>query len=304
MCSLGPYRRFLCFDGFAYLSGFGQDFPRHDGTPCLIFSETETGPALIRVTRSETASGQALSNEDFKRQLSMHDLSDNSDMAEEDGDADFTNKLERLIAMRHRHYEKESIIQKGRQARDQERRAEARKRELQLRRHEMELDVEEIEASLTPRALSRKNSMQGQNTFDADVDRKRTHRVIMSDSNYFAAVDDVGEEGSAGSVELATIGGPSLRHDLEDLPPPPPRGYSHSRHLSDSSPRKLLRVDRPKPHPLKTQPMKHRRSHRRSFSHGTQEMEEKKIDYVGHKRNDSNADDVMAFGIAAYTNFT
>ena len=285
----------------------GQDFPRHDGTPCLIFTETDTGPALVRVaSRPDVSINQTLSNEDFKRQLSMHDLNESGPIGDEDldgGPSEFTNKLERLIAMRHRHYEKERIIQKGREARDQERRAEARKRELQLRRHEMEIDLEEIEASLTPRALSRKNS-QG-NSFDSDVDWKKTHRVILSDSNYFAAaVDGVAEQRGAGTVELATIGGPSLRHDSEDVPPPPPRGYSHSRNLSDSSPRKLMATERPRPHPLKMQPMKHRRSHRRSFSHGTQETEEKKIDHVGHKRNGSNADDVMAFGIAAYTNFT
>lgn len=235
------------------------------------------------------------------------DLNDSGPITEDDldGGVEFTSKLERLIAMRHRHYEKERIIQKGRQARDQERRnAEARERELKLRRHEMELDLGEIEASLTPRALSRKN-FQSQQSFDSDVvDKKKAHRVILSDSNYFAAVDGAGEGRNSGTVELATIGGPSLRHDSEDMPPPPPRIYSHSRNLSDSSPRKVSAVDCPHPHALKMQPMNHRRSHRRSFSHGTQETEEKKTDHVNHKRNGSNADDVMTFGIAAYTNFT
>ena len=292
----------------SYILEFEQDFPRHDGTPCLIFSETETGPALIRVMSSEAADNQTLSNEDFKRQLSMHDI--HSGLANEedlDGGSEFTYKLERLISMRHRHYEKERIIQKARQARDQERLDEARQRELKLRRHEMELDVEEIEASLTPRALSRKNSMSTNSySFETDADKSRKkHRVILSDSNYFSAVDENGQENNAGTVELATIGGPSLRHDSEDVPPPPPRVSSHARTYSDSSPRKLMTIDRPKPHPLTAQPAKHKRSHRKSFSHGTQETEEKKSDHVGgHKRNGSNADDVMAFGIAAYANFT
>lgn len=63
-------------------------------------------------------------------------------------EVEFTEKLERLVAMRLRHYEKERILER---ARDQ-RRSERKKRDLQLRRHEIELHLEEIEASLTPRS--------------------------------------------------------------------------------------------------------------------------------------------------------
>ena len=273
-----------------------------------MFSETETDPVLVRVMKQQATNNEALSNEDFKRQLSMHVLTEGADggglSLEQDEDPEFTNKLERLIAMRHRHYEKERLIQKGRQAREQERRqAEARERELKLRRHSMEIDLEEIEASLTPRALSRKN-LQSQTSFDYDVDRK-SHRITLSDSNYFAAVDpscaSPSPKSTISSVEMQTIGGPSKRCDNEIDPAPSPRSSWHTRHLSDSSPRKKEVIGRAQA--LTPSPIKSRRSHRRSFSHGTQEMEEKKVEHASHKRNDSNAEDVMTFGIAAYTNF-
>jgi hypothetical protein len=54
-------------------------------------------------------------------------------------------------------------------------------------------------------------------------------------------------------------------------------------------------------------------SHRRSFSHGTQngpQSEEKKVDDSSnnsngnsHKQSGSNSEDVLIFGIAAHTNF-
>jgi len=299
-----------------------SDFPRHDGTPCLIFSETETGPVLRRVSVKDSPAAQPLSNDAFKRQLSMHDVSGNGELDDTDdtdiADVEFTTKLERLVAMRHRHYEKERLVQKARQER---RKAEARERELKLRRHEMELDVEEIEASLTPRAVVRKN-FNAENNFAEPARRVSHHRVTLSDSNYFAAVDEAmtkpDSKPQRGAIELGTInGGPSLRHDSEDLPPPPRYSGSHSRNLSDHSPRKLAEfshirnlsetspeklVVSQQPHPLLAQP-KRRLAHRRSFSHGTQETEEKKIEHTGHQRNDSSAEDVMTFGIAAYAGF-
>ena len=152
--------------------------------------------------------------------------------------------------------------------------------------------------------------MNSTTSFDSDTEHRKSHRIVMSDSNYFEAVvtpDSTTSQGrKTSAVELSTIGGPSLRYDREDVPPPPPR-FSHSRNLSDSSPRKLVVDSRPQPHPLMAQPVKHRRSHRRSFSHGTNQMEEKKIDHVGHKRDDSNgsnAEDMFTFGISAYANFT
>jgi hypothetical protein len=183
-----------------------QDFPRTDGTPCLIYEEDAAGGsqrgAVTLRRRSQMSSAATtddaaaatdkkrtdlLSNDDFKRQLSMHSLQgslddhdESSSMQQRDhdesievpgdyldcddnddgggGDYDggkFTSKLERLVAMRHRHYEQEMILQKARDKKQERQKAEAREREMKLRRHEMELNVEAIEAGLTPRALQR-----------------------------------------------------------------------------------------------------------------------------------------------------
>lgn len=259
---------------------------------------------------------QPLSNEDFQLQLSMHGANNVDDEGsvgddDKDGDPEFTAKLERLIAMRHRHYEKERIIQKGRQARENERRKaeeEARKRDLKLRRHEMEIDVEQIEAELTPRALSR-NSQSSQNPFESGMERRKSHRITSSDPDYFAAIQgasgvsvESGKTTIGGGLGKRTLGGPSLRRDMEDDRMPPHQASWHTRNYSDGSPRNLGSIE---PNAVSSSsPAKHRRSHRRSFSHGTEDMEENKPNGVARTRTSSNADDVMTFGIAAYTNFT
>jgi hypothetical protein len=253
---------------------------------------------------------QALSNDAFLRQLSMHgenvtfeETTTSLDEEDQAASPEFTTKLERLVAMRHRHYEKERLIQKGRQARNQERKkAEARERELKLRRHEMELDLGEIEASLTPRALSRKNF----STTETVPDGRKAHRVTVSDSEYMAAVE--GDTTSAhhvtsnsrGQGELGTIGGPSLRNDYnESMGGRRTVDPRHARNRSDILP------GTPQPRSLTPSPEKRLRSHRRSLSHGTEATEEKKVDQptLGRQRSGSTSEDVMAFGIAAYTNF-
>jgi hypothetical protein len=206
-------------DPGAYPFAF-SDFPRHDGTPCLIYSESADGPAtLMTQTSSQSASQSvqfvspikdppslvvsvraALSDDEFQQALSQHDLDTSvshhhdhdNDHDDDDDDADgiygnhfrdndfnyttsdnddpydgaagesieveFTNKLERLVAMRHRHYEKESIMEKHREIRRRERnKAEAYERQLRLRRHEMELDLSEIEATVTPTAAQQRS---------------------------------------------------------------------------------------------------------------------------------------------------
>jgi len=192
---------------FAY-----QDFPRQDGTPCLIYEETldeEEEEQFLRNSQrdslhSTTRYGDTLTDDEFQQALTQHALvdyqqtnssfqrvisRDDSDNNGEDvssyvtGDdesqsdsiiststdsvlsgfsetepANFTDKLERLVAMRHRHYEKQKIVDKHREQRRQERarqRTEERKkqqvemeeRDRRLRRHSLELDIQELEAA-------------------------------------------------------------------------------------------------------------------------------------------------------------
>jgi hypothetical protein len=128
-----------------------------------------------------------LSNEEFKRVLSLNSEEDGLNLEEsfaandyDDDDeeeeiifnCDFTTKLERLVAMRHRHYERQNILHKHKKQKEEKHnqiqllkqqdqelqlakqlKEEARQRELKLRRHEMELDMDEIEAEFSPRAI-------------------------------------------------------------------------------------------------------------------------------------------------------
>lgn len=170
------------------------DFPRHDGTPCLIYKETPEGG--VRVVRSTTTFSDPnrprslsgpLSNEEFKRVLSLNSEPSESGAHDEDYEVDddmnidgevvrsqlgkslassnslqFTDKLERLVAMRLRHFERQTILDKHKKKTEQQQKQrsnlqeeeEARQRELKLRRHEMELDMKDIEAELTPRAIT------------------------------------------------------------------------------------------------------------------------------------------------------
>jgi len=270
-----------------------------------------------------------LTDNELLRQLSMQSntssLEEKEPAQDESDEVDFTKKLERLVAMRRRRYEKEMIIEKGREARRKERgEAEARERELKLRRHEMELDLKEIEASLTPRALTRK-SYQTQD--DSGTGSRKSHRLTSSDSNFFSP--DAKENNTASqndSRALAeakrrikenrsggTSAGPSTRHEDDSsasgMPPKRPASRSPATSVSSTSSWELP-VHDPHPHAIQPRKGRHRKSHRRSSSHGTKQrvesLEEKKDGDgkgQGHKSQGSNADDVMTFGIAAYTQF-
>lgn len=183
-----------------------KDFPRHDGTPCLIYSTAKTNSGncsdrLDPVSTSNTPEptknlvSTPLSDADFKKQLSLqsvnstfelgNDVYDDHQQQQEEveqiHDVEFTAKLERMVTMRLRHYEKDNIMSRAREARKREQQhAEARERQLRLRRHEMEIDLEEIEADLRPPALSRKKSTE-------TAPPKKTHRVVSSDSNFFSS---------------------------------------------------------------------------------------------------------------------
>jgi len=169
-----------------------QDFPRHDGTPCLIFNDDGdvAGVGMGMGPRERTDSSSSgnmnrplsptdlLSNEEFKKVLSLNSEAGGVPLDSEDEEEihfpgpNFTDKLEQLISMRLRHYERQNILfkhKKKQQQQTQEQQEdsriqqsqeeakqlkleqEARQRELRLRRHEMELDMNEIEAPFSTR---------------------------------------------------------------------------------------------------------------------------------------------------------
>ncbi|CAB9524918.1 expressed unknown protein [Seminavis robusta] len=184
-----------------------QDFPRQDGTPCLIYEETlneEEEEQYLKNSRADSLHSTTsygihdpLTDDEFQRALGAHmvpftssstntsfehhaaNTSDSSLVRIEDGDNEiqvhdlrtvstddddsdpskFTNKLEKMVAMRHRHYEKQKIMDKHREQRKQERarqravekkkqQEEMQQRDLKLRRHSLELDIQELEAAV------------------------------------------------------------------------------------------------------------------------------------------------------------
>ena len=212
-----------------------QDFPRQDGTPCLIYEETlneEEEEQYLRNSASMATSSRrrdslhsttsygvhdALTDDEFQRALSNHssshiamdytqpilgssstsfeqqlkDLDDsisscngsivqtaslddddattdsflssihNNDATdcETTNPAQFTHKLEKMVAMRHRHYEKQKIVERHREQRKRERarqrnlekqkqQEEMQERDRRLRRHSLELDIQELEAAV------------------------------------------------------------------------------------------------------------------------------------------------------------
>ena len=150
-----------------------RDFPRKDGTPCLIYEENVDGPVVLRkddrpsvspsMDPPEPNSIVPLSDADFKRQLSMQSLNSSLDSDGNSVDSDFTNRLERLMVLRHRHFEREQMVMRKKQK-------EAKDRELLLRRHEMELHLGEIEAQSTPRQRGSEKSPSNRNSSDSNID--------------------------------------------------------------------------------------------------------------------------------------
>lgn len=292
-----------------------NDFPRHDGTPCLIYSEDENGSATLRRGDSTMEPPSLrrrtpLSDEEYQMALSQQ----NSSMEEaypldESIEVEFTEKLERLVAMRHRHYEKESILEKHREIRRRERQqAEAYERQLRLRRHEMELDLSEIEASVSPQNSRSQKAWQQDNAISAPK-----HRSTSSNPDLFSSTSKVFDEALADSQGSANIAAASQQQyqqqydpttdkvdiqllspvDTTSLPPMGPKGPS-----PNSVAEQLPETDHPKP----ARKNKRHLSHRRSFSHGNA-FEEKSPDGSNDSREDSNEEALLTFGIAAYTQF-
>lgn len=318
-----------------------SDFPRTDGSPCLIYNESHT------ITHSSgnnsVAAGAALTNDQFQHQLEGQGQTDTSvesddggenkateGFYEDDDESDrhletpFTERLERLVAMRRRHYEKERLMERHRQARRLAEEQEAqRQRELKLRQHEMELDLEEIEASFSPTATANRRKSQ---LAAGDVGE---HPMTVGDLGMFPPEAER-------ESDLKFVGG-------ETLPPiPSPPFISAKPPLSDGgdgSSNRSRRAPAPKKdgrscnntgvpvasslrekgnRPITPVPMKRRRSHRRSSSHGTNLFADEKKTAEGgdhqyaqnhHQQQPirrqgsfSNVDDaIMTFGIAAYT---
>lgn len=152
-----------------------KDFPRHDGTPCLIYNDDSLAPrnqlfvigsprddeeAIEPIPTDPTA---PVSDSTFQRMLSQRSLTPSFDdlTMEEELPArspEFKSKLTRLVQQKHRQYEKRAIVEKHREQRAKERK-HAREQERRERHKVMEREIEAIEATFsTP--LERTRVMQ------------------------------------------------------------------------------------------------------------------------------------------------
>ncbi|KAL7569950.1 hypothetical protein ACA910_008607 [Epithemia clementina (nom. ined.)] len=364
-----------------------QDFPRQDGTPCLIYSESGDGTSrVVRTENSDNANDSRplsptdpLSNDEFKRVLSLNS-EDNNPLEEKKMEEDefedeiifsstqtdapqFTEKLERLVAMRLRHYERQNLVQKHKKTREQRMQEESRQRELKLRRHEMELDMNEIEGVLAPRAIARRDRQSSEgnrSTSSSPTDppgvdgsslapavplamndgRKPHHRSTASDPDFctissFTSTGsfDLNMQTSVGYID-AIMEGPewsspeTATHSNHELRHPIPRLATNiQRNIAEDSeeehePARCTTKKRTEQTPLKPiypapnavpsrtlqkAKMGRQRSHRRWSSHGTDPELKRQASVEclgdGRGRTTGSREDVMTFGIAAYTDF-
>lgn len=138
-----------------------KDFPRHDGTPCLIFND---GALLTPKQRELFEIGSPtkddemnipVSDLDFQRMLAQQgDESPDSSMIEspfndeESNMTDFKEKLGRLMQQKYRQYEKKAIVEKHQERRAKERKS-VREQERQERHKAMERQIDDLEAAFS-----------------------------------------------------------------------------------------------------------------------------------------------------------
>ena len=351
-----------------------QDFPRHDGTPCLIYSETgddtesnSMGGIHSNYDERPLSPTDPLSNEEFKRVLSLNgeesfEVQELGGGEEEEEDVEiifdssasksskFTDKLERMVAMRHRHYERQNLLDKHKKTREQRVHEESLQRELKLRRHEMELDMNEIEGQLTPRAITRRDresSELARSSSNSPTDLAREygssasialgdgtnrishHRITASDPDVCSSSPMCSNGGFAMSNRLDYIATINSSNPESPLRCPQVLGESNNNDAATSTkqPKATLpdeSATRDSIHPsgtsvasktLQKAKLGRRRSHRRWSSYGTESTDTNikkraSADFMDNGRprihaqqQPSNDEDVMTFGIAAYTDF-
>ena len=350
-----------------------QDFPRHDGTPCLIYSENGDGSSQVVRTENGTADmsrplspSDPLSNDEFKRVLSLNGADDafslDEKLEEEEFEDEiiissplpksqqFTDKLERLVAMRLRHYERQNLLEKHKKTREQREQEESRQRvqeesrqrELKLRRHEMELDMNEIEGRLAPRSIARRDRQTSGGTMPSSnsptdaprgdpmrqssaptMEVRKSHRITASDPD-FCSISSISSNGSFSLSERpqgkripAHIPTTSRKSDshLNSRTSVPRHDSGRMTTIDTSPPAESLRdVIYPTPTAVASKHLQkskigRQRSHRRCSSYGTDSADVIKkspsVDCLddSRRRISSGREDVMTFGIAAYTDF-
>ncbi|GKY98925.1 hypothetical protein MPSEU_000848300 [Mayamaea pseudoterrestris] len=276
-----------------------QDWSRHDGTPIWKYSDSKEG---------DEQSPEGYADEFFRRNLQAsfdrEQLSrDDDEFSQNDAEV-FMDKLEGLFERKHQHYQ-ENRMQHDKKYRIEE---EARKRDLQLRRHEMELDLSAIEAEFSPRKTLPPKPMQRQRIHQPEISNDTGsaalpgHRVTRSKSS-MSAVGKIAQRFGGAKAKMTTIGDSmmgkpkraglvrsSSQGSLQAMAPPlpPTSGSKRNGTATSTSPSLNASISRGRT------AAPGRRS-RRSHSHGTNERRRRA------QESGAPVDDVMTFGIAAYS---
>lgn len=300
-------------DRKAYPFAF-SDFPRSDGSPCLIYSE-ESGESPGRDGGNGTTS--VLRKGAPPGAFSM---ANPAGVSEDAPDDDFSEKMERIVATRRRFYDQEHGVVKDPAQADQA----ARSRGIQPRRHEVESDLQEIEASMGVTSSTRgvvpkvtpSNSAHGPGTSNL-LDAWDTGLIASQTSGSPQKNSTIAGPSSRGSpaarfppaaaFKLAARNGAPL--DASASPPssltrPPiaPRGSSVS-YENKQQPHETTGAEENARSDNKTPIRRKQRStQRQTSSRGTQ-ARSNSSEPGDSRRANVNAEDVMTLGIAAYTKF-
>eukprot|EP00980_Cylindrotheca_fusiformis_P007557 scaffold1567_cov102-Cylindrotheca_fusiformis.AAC.8 len=137
-----------------------KDFPRKDGTPCLIYeggrepSQQDlftigtldlSADSTEELELTPTSSKKILSDEAFMQLLQTNhgNSFDNGEDTSDNKSPEFKNRLSLLFSEKHRQYEKRTIVERHREKRKKERDQERRERQKDMHR-----ELEALEASI------------------------------------------------------------------------------------------------------------------------------------------------------------
>ena len=146
-----------------------KDFPRKDGTPCLIYDDDKlntSDPDIFSIDqigiptptddifspqREDAGSNEILSDEAFRNLLGQNSsFEDEVSVVSDRSSPEFKQRLSSLFVEKHRQYEKRAIVEKHQQKRKKEREMERRERQKDMHR-----ELEALEASM-PALVSEK----------------------------------------------------------------------------------------------------------------------------------------------------
>jgi hypothetical protein len=274
-----------------------QDWSRQNGTPIYIYGyDDDDDPAMIHRRNLQQRFDESYEAGRKSRRQPGNEM----DFSQEDAEV-FMDKLEFLYESKYRHYQKDCVLHDMKYRVEKE----ARQREKQLRRHEMELDLKQIESncfapSPAP-AASRKQASRFQQpeiSHDVGVEALSGQWATFGNSNVFASTKRSGLAASSQEGPVSSPGSLSRSLSCDNFA----KAFSNQTAAPSSRPpRDKSRDITTSDGTMEAKPARGRslmpfRRSRRSQSHGINERRGRR-----QKNSQGPADDVLTFGIAAYS---